>query len=81
MVSSDRIAKIKWNCRRGMLELDLLLERFLAYQFNDLTEHELLLLEELLKLQDPDLYHCLMFDEAIVDEKFSGIVSKIKACH
>lgn len=32
--------KIKWKCRRGMLELDILLERFYKNQFQILTAEE-----------------------------------------
>ncbi len=32
--------KIKWKCRRGMLELDILLERFYENQFQILTAEE-----------------------------------------
>ena len=40
--------RLKWKCRRGLLELDLILERFLA-------KNEPQGLEELLELPDNDL--------------------------
>ncbi len=32
--------KVKWKCRRGILELDILLERFYEDQFQILTAKE-----------------------------------------
>lgn len=79
MISAERKAKIKWNCRRGMLELDLLLERFIQLHFDELSEDHLIALEALLKLQDPDLYQCLIIDECQLDERFLEIVAQIKS--
>ena len=50
-----RRAKLRWRCRRGMKELDLLLERFLAQAFDDLNDEQLDLLERLLESPDQDL--------------------------
>lgn len=60
MMSPTRKAKIIWHCRRGMLELDLILERFLTQYLEQLTETELVLFEEFLTHQDPDLHAWLM---------------------
>lgn len=53
-------AKIKWQCRRGMKELDLLLENYLAtdYLLADITEKTRF--SELLQLEDDDLLVVLM---------------------
>jgi antitoxin CptB len=55
-----KIARIKWACRRGMLELDLILKAFLDSDFKTLTpdEHDKLL--AYLENPDPDLYAWLM---------------------
>ena len=48
--------RLKWKCRRGLLELDLVLERFLRHQAGKLDEESLGLLNELLEFQDNDLW-------------------------
>ena len=53
--SDARHARIAWRCRRGMRELDLLLERFLAQGLDALTEVELDELERLLEQPDQDI--------------------------
>ena len=48
-------ARLRWRCRRGMKELDLLLERFLEGGVEDLDETRLASLELLLTSSDQDL--------------------------
>ena len=54
------LAKIRYQCRRGMLELDLVLSRFLDKGFNTLTKEEQLNFATLLDFPDQDLYEFLM---------------------
>ena len=52
--------QLAWQCRRGMRELDALLEDYLANRFAiaDLSEQRGF--AKLLELPDPTLYACLM---------------------
>ena len=52
----DQIAKIRWDCRRGMLELDYIFEQFLKYGLSDLSADELQAFQKFLGNQDPDLF-------------------------
>ncbi len=54
----ERLAqeKLKWNCRRGLLELDIVLERMLRTKLDGLDEKALAELEVLLELPDNDLW-------------------------
>ncbi|MDH4275602.1 MAG: succinate dehydrogenase assembly factor 2 [Gammaproteobacteria bacterium] len=47
--------RLRWRCRRGMLELDVILENFLDYGFADLTLDEQIAFEELLNFSDQEL--------------------------
>lgn len=71
------LAKIRWQCRRGMLELDILLERFLNKHFENLTESEKKLFIQLLEQPDPTLYAWLMGYET-PDLIYQDIIKKIK---
>lgn len=57
-------SRIQWACRRGMLELDLLLARFLEKQYANLSEAECLQLMHLLNEEDTSLYAWLMGQES-----------------
>jgi antitoxin CptB len=48
-------AKLRWRCRRGMRELDVLLERYLTDRWPAAGEAERAAFAELLELSDPDL--------------------------
>lgn len=78
MITPEKKAKLTWHCRRGMLELDLILQRFLATQVDQLTEPQIKIFEELLTAQDPDLYAWLMGYEAPVDKELREIVAFIQ---
>ncbi|GGY03159.1 FAD assembly factor SdhE [Paludibacterium paludis] len=48
------LKRIRWRSRRGLLELDLVLERFLARRFDSLSGPQLAAYRELLELPDND---------------------------
>ena len=48
--------RLRWHCRRGMLELDIVLGRFLEARFEQLTDGQRASLERLLELPDNDLW-------------------------
>ena len=50
------IDRIRWRCRRGLLELDLVLEAFLREELSSLTQEELGAFARLLDAPDNDLW-------------------------
>ncbi|MDF1646141.1 MAG: succinate dehydrogenase assembly factor 2 [Legionellaceae bacterium] len=77
-ITTDEIAKLKWRCRRGMLELDLILSRFLSNHWNALTRDEQMIFERLLHEPDPNLYAWFMGYETVEDESFKHMVTLIQ---
>jgi len=71
----DRVARerLKWQCRRGLLELDLVLERYLRSNPEDAV------LSELLELPDNDLWDIVSGRSDRYDDKFDGIVARLRA--
>jgi antitoxin CptB len=55
-----QLSKLRWQCRRGTKELDLLLQRYLATGYLSADAKEKALFLELLKLEDDDLFSVLM---------------------
>ena len=49
-------ARFAWHCRRGMLELDLILQRFLERGIDKLSAKEVNAFDELLSCTDPELF-------------------------
>lgn len=54
MISDKK--RIAWACRRGMLELDLILMRFLDNRFESLSQEEQSAFVALLSASDQDLF-------------------------
>ena len=54
------LSKLRWRCRRGLLENDLLIERFFAKHEASLTVGQARGLDELMALADNDLLDLLL---------------------
>jgi antitoxin CptB len=54
-MSDPRRARMRWRCRRGMKELDILLVRWIEGAWTDAGEERRLAFERLLEQPDPDL--------------------------
>lgn len=51
--------RVRWHCRRGLLELDLVLGRFLDRHWPDLTESQKAVFRQLLEYPDNELWDLL----------------------
>lgn len=71
-------ARLRWQCRRGMLELDLMLERFVDNCYADLpikTKHAF---HQLLKCQDQFLLDYLMGQDTPSDKDIADVAEQIR---
>jgi antitoxin CptB len=64
--------RLKWGCRRGLLELDIILGRFLE-------KHDPRGLEELLELPDNDLLDIVMGRSEAYGPHLNDIVARLRA--
>jgi antitoxin CptB len=65
--------RLRWKCRRGMLELDLVLARYLERHPQDAE------LEPLLELPDNDLWDIVSGRSERYDGRLKGIVARLRA--
>ncbi len=72
-------SRLRWRCRRGILELELLLGGFLDRRLGALTEAECAVLEHLLKYPDQQLMAYLYGQSVPTDEETRQLVAKIRA--
>ena len=70
--------RMRWASRRGLLELDLFLADFVAYQYPSLDAELKSLYRELMTSADQDMFEWLM-GRAEPDESLAPIVSAIQA--
>jgi len=60
LIDARALSKLKWRCRRGLLENDLFVERFFARHEASLTEGQAQGLRVLMDLSDNDLLDLLL---------------------
>ena len=60
LIDERALSKLKWRCRRGLLENDLFIERFFARYAASLTTRQAAAMGELMELADNDLLDLLL---------------------
>ena len=73
------IERLRWQCRRGMLELDLLLNRFLESAYVGLTTQQRIDFVRMLGYQDQIIYDWLMSQSVPADPALRNLVIRIQA--
>jgi antitoxin CptB len=74
----SELDRVRWHCRRGMLELDLLLHRFVDRHLASLSPDELEHFKKVLDLEDGDLWQLLSGGAAPEDRSLEPIVLMIR---
>ena len=72
------IERLKWKSRRGLLELDLVLEKFWKGPGRALTPDEAAALERLLALPDNDLLDLVMRRTESPDARLKAVLDKLR---
>ena len=70
--------RLLWRCRRGMKELDLLLERYVRSRLSDASSEERRVLTRLLELPDPVLSDYLFGHAAAPEPRMASLVAAIR---
>ncbi|GHD80945.1 succinate dehydrogenase assembly factor 2 [Vogesella fluminis] len=73
------LKRIRWRSRRGLLELDLVLERFLANGFEQLTTAELFAYRKCLDLDDTDFLDYVNGKAEVDDPELAHIIGILRA--
>lgn len=74
----NNIAKLQWACRRGMLELDVILSNFLKEAYSSLSDEDKSHFVDLLSCPDPVLFDWLMGREMPEDAHLAKITEIIR---
>jgi antitoxin CptB len=72
-------SQIEWHCRRGMLELDVVLMRYLERDFDAADQDEKDTFETLLSLQDPEILDLLTGRIVAEDDGLRHVIKRILA--
>ncbi|BDM63620.1 hypothetical protein NFHSH190041_10720 [Shewanella sp. NFH-SH190041] len=72
------LSRVKWACRRGMLELDVLFEPFVNQHYTGLNEQDKACFVRLLSCEDPELFAWFMGHETCPDAELAQMVIKVR---
>ena len=75
---NSEISKLRWRCRRGMRELDRILESFVENEYASLDTAEKRLFAEFLEFSDPDLHAYLLGKAEPMDIRIARLLKRIR---
>ena len=71
--------RLRWRCiRRGLLEVDIALTRFLDGQFRELSEEQQQAFVELADMEDHDLWYLISGQAECSDPRLAPIVAMLR---
>ncbi len=70
--------RLAWRCKRGMLELDIVLARFIEGGFDEMTADDLQAFDALLGFPDREFWRLIQTPSAHSDVNMQRILNKIK---
>ncbi len=77
-LAAAELSRLRWRCRRGMLENDLILTRFLDAEAARLTSADLDALEKLLDMSDNQLWDILAGRSPAPDAASVALVERLR---
>ena len=77
-MNTDTRTDYRWQCRRGMLELDLLLNNFVDKKVSELSPDQEKTFELLLSYPDQTLLDLLLANAVTIDPAVASLVAQIR---
>ena len=74
----SELSRLRWLCRRGMKELDLVLTGYLEKHYPAASASEQAGFRRLLEMQDPELYNLILGKQSTEDSALAEIVRIIR---
>lgn len=71
--------RVRWHCRRGLLELDLILDKFTGQHLAAMGPEQLECFKELLAFSDVDLLDLVMARTMSPDPRYDGILKLLRS--
>ena len=78
-IDDRRLNRIRWRCRRGMLENDIILSRWLERVGRAIPAADVAALDRLLDLPDNELWDLLSGRTEVHDEGMQNLVQQLRA--
>ena len=72
--------RLRWKCRRGMLELDLVLNQFLEQDYSTLDCTSKQAFQTLLEAGDEELWTLITDEEASAAPELQVVIGRLRTC-
>jgi len=72
-------SRLRWLCRRGMKELDVVMTTYLESHYATASETEKSGFKALLEMPDPDLYALLIGKQTSSDQAINSLAQSIRS--
>jgi antitoxin CptB len=72
------VSRVRWQCRRGMLELDVLLNQFLDNDYERLSVEQKKVFDNILDYPDQVLYDLLLEKMNTADKAIAEIITMVR---
>jgi antitoxin CptB len=76
---AGEIGKLRWRCRRGMRELDVLLTRYVEEEYRTAAPEQQRAFRRLLDIQDPVMHAYFLGREEPPDAELASLIARISA--
>ena len=73
-----RLRRLRWHCRRALLELDLMFQRYWRRTGDDVDAATEAALERLVAMEDHDLWDLVSGRRETDDPQLKGMVEKLR---
>ena len=77
-MTDHEAARLRWRCRRGMRELDVMLTRYLDRVWPTASSAERAAFEQLIEMQDPELFGYLVGRTVPAEESQLAVINCIR---
>ena len=74
----SEFSRLRWLCRRGMKELDVVMSSYLDTRYEEAAEVEKESFKQLLDMQDPDLYALLLGQQTCPNNDIQNLVVTLR---
>ena len=75
----SEFSRLRWLCRRGMKELDVVLSRYLELHYDAASPGEQQNFRTLLDMQDPDLYALILGRSHAQDQSMNQFLEQLRS--
>ena len=78
VLPDNEVSRLRWQCRRGMLELDALLGDFVEQHYTQLEAREREVFKDVLNLPDQLLFDYFFGNGKSIDKDVNNVIERIR---